>query len=471
MTEFIEQHISTGILIFVLLGATTFFVSRFKRGTPINKAEEQIFTFGIMLGGIEMFIGLQKVGVGNFRESLTLVVSHLVGAVLINVVAMFCKMAYSFIAGTIKSDKNSNEVADLNDLAKVLRANQVSQDENTARLIQALESNQIKMDVNFSKLDNTLNDFVKDLADRLVRQIEQVIVTLNEKLTVQLGDNFKRLNDAVNNMVIWQNNYKEQLEKWERANSQALIELQNSSASLTTVAARTESFTNSANRLESLIQSLNQSYELMVRAQQQMEQSLKALADVPKIATDKFNEIATTISSCANDIRVSGGELTTTVQSNSTRVAELSRALSDEIMLSQRKITDGLSSSSQSVVTNIDRHSRELVDKLISSTREMDGHVRNSLTQFEGALLQNSKSIFNELDKSHKEYTQHLVGSAQKIEEHTYQVEKAIEAALDNAIRIFAEKTVNILTYAIQTAQTAYSTANEVKSEVRNGRI
>jgi uncharacterized protein YbaP (TraB family) len=101
----------------------------------------------------------------------------------------------------------------------------------------------------------------------------------------------------------------------------------------------------------------------------------------------------------------------------------------------------------------------------------MDGHVRNSLNQFEGALLQNSKSIFNELDKSHKEYTQHLVGSAQKIEEHTYQVEKAIEAALDNAIRIFAEKTVNILTYAIQTAQTAYSTANEVKSEVRNGRV
>jgi hypothetical protein len=242
MTEFIEQHISTGILIFVLLGATVFFVSRFKRGIPINKAEEQIFTFGIMLGGIEMFIGLQKVGVGNFRESLTLVVSHLVGAVLINVVAMFCKMAYSFIAGAIKSDKNSNDVADLNDLAKVLRANQISQDENTARLIQALESNQIKMDVNFSKLDNTLNDFVKDLADRLVRQIEQVIVTLNEKLTVQLGDNFKRLNDAVNNMVIWQNNYKEQLEKWERANSQALIELQNSSASLTTVAARTESF-------------------------------------------------------------------------------------------------------------------------------------------------------------------------------------------------------------------------------------
>jgi translation initiation factor 2B subunit (eIF-2B alpha/beta/delta family) len=131
-------------------------------------------------------------------------------------------------------------------------------------------------------------------------------------------------------MVIWQNNYKEQLEKWERANSQALIELQNSSASLTTVAARTESFTNSANRLESLIQSLNQSYELMVRAQQQMEQSLKALADVPKIATDKFNEIATTISSCANDIRVSGSELTTTVQSNSTRVAELSRGFQTE---------------------------------------------------------------------------------------------------------------------------------------------
>ena len=63
------------------------------------------------------------------------------------------------------------------------------------------------------------------------------------------------------------------------------------------------------------------------------------------------------------------------------------------------------------------------------------------------------------------------IASAQKIEEHTYQIEKAVEEELDRTIRIFAEKVVNILTYAVQTAQSAYGMANEAKDEVKNGRV
>jgi predicted RecB family endonuclease len=444
----------------VLIAFTMLLLWRAYQGTPVNKAEEQIFTLGIALGGVAMFFGLQNVGVGNFRESLSVVVHHLVGAVAVNVAAMFCKMIYTYFSTTKVVVQKSNEVSSLDDLANVLRVNQKNQDENTARLIAALESNQTKMDVNFMKLDTTLNSFVRDLADRLVKQIEEVIVTLNDKLTVQLGDNFKRLNDAVNNLVIWQS-----------LNKQAVSELERSAQALTSAATQTTSFTDSANRLESLIQSLSSQYEVMVRAQLQMESSLKSLADMPRIVGDKLNEMVTTVSSSAREMTTSGSQLTSTIQNNAYQVVELSKNLNQEMTNTERKFGEILNGSVQTFGQNVDRHAQALYEKLSNSTRELDNHLRTSSGQFENTLRQNQDQLHRTLEKSQQEYAQQLIASAQKIEEHTYQIEKAVEEELDRTIRIFAEKVVNILTYAVQTAQSAYGMANEAKDEVKNGRV
>ena len=170
--ELLDQIGIAKYLILVLPIATLIAYMKAKSGKPITKAEEQIFTLGIALGGVAMIIGLKNVGVGNFRDSLSEVVHDLVGAVLINVVAMICKMIYTHFASDLKTDGNKNQVADLNDLANVLRDNQEAQNQNTAKLIlsiessqniqnyntkklvEAMDSNQLKMDVNFRKLDN-----------------------------------------------------------------------------------------------------------------------------------------------------------------------------------------------------------------------------------------------------------------------------------------------------------------------------
>jgi DNA-binding FrmR family transcriptional regulator len=457
-------------LIAILIGVTGLLIKRAYTGNPINKAEEQIFTLGIALGGIAMFLGLLNVGVGNFRESLAIVVHHLVGAVAINVVAMFCKMVYSHIASSKEVVRKSNEVISLDDLANVLKANQKNQDENTSRLISALESSQTKMDVNFLKLDTTLNSFVRDLADRLVKQIEQVIVTLNEKLTVQLGDNFKRLNDAVNNMVIWQNNYKEQLEHWQSANQLAVASLTKSAESFALTAERSQKFSDSAQRLEHLIQSLTNQYELLVRAQVQMENSLKSLDQMPRIVGEKINEMVNVLGNSALQITSAGMQLTNVVGDNATKVSAMSSVLHSEIASTQVKMGDMLNSSVQAFGINVDRHVQQLFEKLSNSSRDIDGHLKNSINNFELALKKDAENFNKSLENSQHEYAQQLITSAQKIEEHTYQIEKAIEEELDRIIRIFAEKVVNIMTYAVQTAQSAYSTANDAKLELTNGR-
>ena len=470
--EYLQKLDPLAVFLLAALIAIWFFLMfRLSIGKPINKAEEQIFTLGIAFGGIAMFVGLQNVGVGNFRDNLGTVVNHLIGAVLINVIAMFAKITYTYQSTKKTVIAKTNEVASLDDLANVLRENQKSQDSNTKKLVEAMDSNQIKMDVNFLKLDNTLNNFVKDLGEKLIKQIQDVIETLNDKLTEQLGDNFKRLNDAVNNLVIWQNNYKEQLEKWQEANKLAVQGLEKSASALSLTAEKTSAFTESANKLDVLIRNLSQQYDLLVKAQVQIEKSLQTLADVPSLVTNKLNDMVHTLSSSASDLKGYGNDLSNTIQQNSNKVQDLSRVLSDDITSSQRKINDILSNSVTTFQTNTERLTKELFDKLRTASNETDNHIKNSVTQFESALKNQSSSLYKELEKSQQEYSQHLVGSAQKIEQHIYSLDQAVEKSLDDAIRQFAEKIVNIMTYAVDVASTAYNTSESVKKEYRDGRL
>jgi methyl-accepting chemotaxis protein len=56
--------------------------------------------------------------------------------------------------------------------------------------------------------------------------LENVVKDFNKNLTTQFGDNFKELNSAVKNMVVWQQNYKEQVEKNKEAIENVLYQLQ-----------------------------------------------------------------------------------------------------------------------------------------------------------------------------------------------------------------------------------------------------
>jgi hypothetical protein len=462
-----DQYLIPTVCSLILIISTFFCIYRSRIGKPIKKAEEQIFTLGILLGGVAMFFGLQSVGVGNFRDSLGSVVQHLVGAIFINVMAMACKMAYSFASKNPTINGRVGEVSSLNDLAEVLRASQKSQELNTEKLVSAMEVNQEKMDINFNKLDSTLNNFVKELGTQLITQIQTVIETLNDKLTEQLGDNFKRLNDAVNNLVIWQDNYKDVLEQLQLTNLNSATQLEKAADSLTRAADKTESFATSANRMEHLIGRISKDYELLVRAQEQMETSLKSLAEVPKVATEKMNEMISTLANSAKDIKTSGEQLSETVQSNSTKVVLLSERLSENINKSQHEVANAMEQSVRNFSQTVGRKADELFEKLNTSTREIDSHLKQGSTSIENTIKQNSQKLYTELQSSQENYSKRLNESVEKLNNQLYSVEEAVEKALDASLREFAKKVTDICVYAVQTAQSAYGTANELRQEIK----
>jgi biopolymer transport protein ExbB/TolQ len=70
---------------------------------------------------------------------------------------------------------------------------------------------------NLSELNKSFKDFAQKQAENntkaLMEAIERVIGDFNTKINEQLGDNFKKFNEALSIMLEWQKNYKEQVEK------------------------------------------------------------------------------------------------------------------------------------------------------------------------------------------------------------------------------------------------------------------
>ena len=71
-----------------------------------------------------------------------------------------------------------------------------------------------------SEIDNSLKEAVQTLSkgatEEIIKALQDVIKDFNTNLTEQFGDNFKQLNEAVLNMIEWQNTYKDSIQEFEK---------------------------------------------------------------------------------------------------------------------------------------------------------------------------------------------------------------------------------------------------------------
>lgn len=61
--------------------------------------------------------------------------------------------------------------------------------------------------------------------EEVIYALEEIVKDFNKNLTEQFGDNFKQLNDAVKNMILWQDNYKSYIRESEQSISHIIKEL------------------------------------------------------------------------------------------------------------------------------------------------------------------------------------------------------------------------------------------------------
>ncbi|MCI5968732.1 hypothetical protein [Helicobacter sp.] len=194
-----------------------------------------IMSAGVLGTFVGIFIGLQDFDVSNVENSVPSLLAGLQTAFYTSILGMALAILLSILqkSKAVKSDFENmldyfslqasklDKLENLEMLSDVKKALKEIVSQNQERL-ESQKSYQITQIENLKTLEDSfkttnatlkeaMHHLAKGASKELIAALQEVIRDFNLRITDQFGDNFKELNNAVTQMITWQNSYKDSI--------------------------------------------------------------------------------------------------------------------------------------------------------------------------------------------------------------------------------------------------------------------
>ena len=208
-------YITVGICA-VILGLWLFFMIRWT-DKSVSQGPALLTMVGIGGTFLGIAMGLASFNVLDVQASIPGLIAGIKTAIWASftgvLLAILLKIRYAFDSklDSIDSAVDNDPVAfELRALRKSL-----SGDDDDA-VISQMKLGRMDMNQRLDKIHKSQEDFMNKLAEltskALIEALREVIADFNAKINEQFGENFKQLNEAVGRLLVWQEQYKTQLD-------------------------------------------------------------------------------------------------------------------------------------------------------------------------------------------------------------------------------------------------------------------
>lgn len=206
----------------------------------------------------------------------------------------------------------------------------------------------------------------------LVEALRDVIRDFNQHITEQFGDNFRQLNDAVGKLVVWQQQYKEQVEAGTERLSRVATLMESTTANFEQIVERSTAFSSVAADLSKLLGTLaDQQREIRDVSQGLSNLLIKASDSLPQVEK-KVVEIADQLAKAVLENQKTFGSALT---ENSTAVRNFVLSAAQDLVKSNsdhsRQISEMVSKSKEQITALDAALSEELTKSLQSLGRQL----------------------------------------------------------------------------------------------------
>lgn len=184
-----------------------------------------IMSTGVLGTFVGIFVGLQDFNVNEIEKSVPFLLEGLKTAFYTSILGMSLAIILAIIqkGRAVKSDFEnmmdyfSLQVSKLDELNKIKDIVEYGKKnlDFQREYYNTQKDNFSKIESYFHLSNQTLKEAMQHLAQgaskELISALEGVIRDFNKRITDQFGDNFKELNAAVSQMILWQSNYKDSI--------------------------------------------------------------------------------------------------------------------------------------------------------------------------------------------------------------------------------------------------------------------
>lgn len=255
----------------------------------------------------------------------------------------------------------------------------------------------IKSDELISEFKNFSSHMIENNQKVFIEALREVIKDFNEKITEQFGENFKALNVAVEKLVLWQQQYKDELNHLKETQSQVAKDLSSSADNLVKIVSSSTSFVDSANALKEQVDLLSNNREVLIAQQNSLESVLNNMSQITPTFEVKTTEMLKQIE---DGMKIVPDSIVKILQDNSSLIKDEQKKIFESIDKSlselQNNLSDGLRKNvdivKESVLTLDKSLQKELNDSLESLGRQL-ASLSNRFVEDYGPLTDRLREV------------------------------------------------------------------------------
>lgn len=362
--------------------------------------------------------------------------------------------------------------SDSNDSLKQLQKDQ-KQAGDTLKEIQDILNSQGDGFQQFSdKLWLKLQDFADMMAssatDAVIEALKQVISDFNSNLTEQFGDNFQQLNEAVKELIVWQENYKIQLSEMMDQYKQGVLSISATEAAVLAISSESRAIPQTMNDLKAIIE-VNQNQltqledhlgafkdirdravEAVPEIRRQIDQTVKEVSDSVASASTHYQTLLTESDKYIQSHVQASSELLDQFVSNTKvgvdtigiKIAESASSFVDKV----QRTNEGL----QETANHVTLQSDVIKDTLKDTADDLNRHVREMIH----SIIENSKTITKTFVDASRDLSKDTTSVRDSVVNSIEEMQKKLESSLDS---VFAAQT-----------QQMHKTFSSIEHELQN---
>jgi len=377
-----------GLIVIILVLTVYFQVFRYNARTA--EAAPTILTsigiFGTFLG---VALGLSDFDTLHLQDSVPQLLSGLKTAFWSSIAGLLGALTIKFraVMDITHADDNQTHTASIDDLNnELVKIHSALSGEDNQTLLQEFALMRLEQKRQSEDLIIAMQHYQKEMVEAntqaLIDALAVVMRDFNTKIDEQYGDNFKRLNESVGQMLQWQQQYKQQLV--ELADNQQSIgsAMQDASSAFENMVVHAQSFNGISESLGNMLQGLNTQRDVL-------DQHLSGLAKLVNDAGEGLPKLE-------------------------ERMLFLTSGLADSLQSYSQRMEDMLNKTTHSMSETTVNLTSQLQTAYSGAFDQLDEKILKTLTQTDKQIAKLDAALEHELNKSLKTMGEQLGALSEK---------------------------------------------------------
>lgn len=392
-------------------------------------------TIGVLGTFVGISIGLWKFNPNDITSSVPLLLSGMKIAFATSIIGMAASIFMKYIALKNEDEENIDDIMELfntmiaesRNVNNTLIENQKQTENVLNKVSEIWASHQENLTVELKSEILNLNNNTISKQEELIGEFKK------------LGECFTLLNSGVNNLLTWQENYKETIENTTKELETVIQTIHNADESIESISKNASLIKENNENLSEVLKEINKTQNVII-------ESNKSIIEISNTAKESIPQINEHFTNIDNRTKESTAYLQTLISENLNNIKSYLEKITEDVL---SKTTQSIYENNRQFKYEISEHISQckmLIYSLKDLIPDINEHLLSTQKRFNKTLIHFNEEVQN----SFKENTYEINKQVQLLKENTANINNT----LDDTISLSTKRLENI----------TVATSNQIKT-------